>query len=295
MSYIETITQNSLKFTCQICPKSGKLQIRVKTDNPIYFKSPLLPQSTQRSPTHPSPAKKFRHSDLQEYKHKSINHNNNVNIVKRNSSFGTGIKNWIGFPSPENIATIIRRISVKLGKKIHSPHFSLGWCKTRRDFYNFSAENIQIPWKELFHKLSSDFYFKYQGYTILGKKKNKLAILFQPIMKKKVPEDTLENYSKEILQMWRNEAIKFGISQNKPIKLFKNTENTLEFAAMDREIIFEMRAIKIKFHLTVGKATEQNIEIINTSTFPDMYIDTQIPYISPGKTTPFTVQNLPNE
>jgi len=114
-------------------------------------------------------------------------------------------------------------------------------------------------------------------------------------MKNKDSGDTLEYYSKEILQMWRNEAIKFGISQNKPIKLFKNEENTLEFAAMDREIIFEMRAIKIKFHLTVGKATEQNIEIINTSTFPDMYIDTQIPYISPGKTTPFTVQNLPNE
>jgi len=92
--------------------------------------------------------------------------------------------------------------------------------------------------------------------------------------------------------MWRTEAIKFGISQNKSLKFFKNAENTLEFAAMDGEIIFEMRGIKIKFHLTVGKATEPNLAIIKDFKSPDMVIDAQIPYVSPGKTTAFTQKNL---
>jgi len=50
---------------------------------------------------------------------------------------------------------------VKLGKKIHNPHFSLGWCKTRRDFYNFAAENIK--------KYHGKIYFKnYQETFILN-------------------------------------------------------------------------------------------------------------------------------
>jgi len=71
-------------------------------------------------------------------------------------------------------------------------------------------------------------------------------------------------------------------------RTFPNETEALEFGEIDNEIIFEQRAIKIKFHVTLGRGGEREMKLLQKMTFPNITILPETSYIEPGKRRPFS-------
>jgi len=66
-----------------------------------------------------------------------------------------------------------------------------------------------------------------------------------------------------------------------------NNAGTLEYGEVNGRIIYEMRAIKLKFHVTIGKGTEDDFKKLSRISYPDLVISYEEAYVEAGKTTSF--------
>jgi len=126
---------------------------------------------------------------------------------KQRNRRGFGTKNWVGFPIlPYHSANALRDASLLLGRKLKSPHFSLGWCKTETSFYNLSCQNMDDIIRKICSQMAFDFILTYSHLSILGKYKDKVTVVFKPVsIKDGQPNETLfAKYSNDILNMWRD-------------------------------------------------------------------------------------------
>jgi len=131
---------------------------------------------------------------------------------------------------------------------------------------------------------------EFSHFALLGKTKDKIAVIYRPVLKKtRQPDEELFNkLSNEILEMWRTAGRDFAenFARSKFLS-FRNEAGSLEYGEVKGKIIFEMRAIKLKFHVTIGKGTEKDFTKLERLKFPDMEILDKEVYINPGKSAPF--------
>jgi len=251
-----SVRNNPQLFILRHCPNSGKLQIKSSATPDLLIENEKPPPS------------KHQHKNRR----------------------GIGTKNWIGFPIPPSHVNALREASQLLGRRLKLPHFSLGWCKTETAFFNTSCENIDDVFRNICAQMSTDFILRFSHYSVMGKYKDKIAVIFKPVSSKDgEPNEVLfTKYSNDIFDMWRNAGKNYAKMTNGRLRIFRNDANTLEYGEVNGRIIFEMRAINLKFHVTIGKGTEKDFQKLSQISFPDMFIIYNEVYVEAGKTSPFT-------
>jgi hypothetical protein len=164
-----------------------------------------------------------------------------------------GIKHWVGFP----VSDIAFETAVsQLGGRCPSPHFSLGWCQLSTElnkFYSsrsYDAEALQTL-QAICKLMGTNFILCPAKFELLGKHKDKVTVVYKAKAVGNKGPINLEAYNKDILEIWRNVARDFAKQTNSKFATVR--VGGLEKGFVDGILVYQMRAIELKLHLTVGQ------------------------------------------
>lgn len=205
-------------------------------------------------------------------------------------------KHWVGV----SLDSPPFRAAVSLvGGYCPDPHFSLGWCQLSDELQEFFLQSqYQNSLKDLqgiCESIQSSCSFLPVGFELLGQKKNRISVIYSARGKSvcSTPVD-LEIFNQDILEIWRRVARDFA------------SKNHLKFATVDAggiekgfiggTLAYQMRAIPLKMHLTIGSLHQVSKSLLKAldsphllsthlANFPPMVIRATKAYISMGKTS----------
>lgn len=168
-------------------------------------------------------------------------------------------KRWFGVAAGSTQAyKALKSAATFVGNKNFSaPHLTFGWCSTSDEFWTYASSfGIEEKLHQLISLMAKEFYFLSDGFEYIGRDEDKVAVLFSPKRLDNGSADEARHlqFDFNFKLLWRKAGRMMAKERNQKFFYFTNHTGELEYGEVGGKLIYEMRNIKPKYHITLGRA-----------------------------------------
>lgn len=168
-------------------------------------------------------------------------------------------KRWFGVAAGSTQAhKALKATAAFVGNKnFAAPHLTFGWCSTSDEFWTYATSfGLEEKLHQLVSLMAKEFYFISNGFEYIGRDEDKVAVIFLP---KRLDNDSTDRarhlqFDFNFKLLWRKAGRMMAKERNQKFYYFTNHTGELEYGEVGGKLIYEMRNIKPKYHITLGRA-----------------------------------------
>lgn len=178
----------------------------------------------------------------------------------------TATKYWHGVSTPSRVFNTLSEMASEIGNGGFSdPHFTFGWCAITDEFAAFATNfRMEEKLKEVCVHMAKELYFVNTGFEFIGRDEDKLAIIFSPFtLEGEEDNHRYLQYDYHFKVLWRLAAQSMAKQKNAKFSYFTNHTGALEFGEIGGQLVYQMRSIKPKYHITLGRAAKGQEESLD--------------------------------
>lgn len=167
-------------------------------------------------------------------------------------------KNWFGVSSGDHTYSILREMANELGNYCFSdPHFTFGWCAVSDEFEPYVRSfQIEEKLKQVCKYMADEFYFVNSTFEFIGREEDKLAVVFEPVACDSVDSEKYLRYDYHFKILWRKAASQMAYHRGVNFGYFTDHTGDIEFGEVGGKLVYQMRYMKPKYHITLGRASK---------------------------------------
>jgi hypothetical protein len=179
-------------------------------------------------------------------------------------------KCWLGVEIRKELLTSLNTAAAitrnRASYTMKTPHMSLGWCIVTEKFYETQLRgSLESQLQHLVQTMASTFTLQFSHYSIMGKEKNKVTAVFEPVsFSGQSAEEQYLYLNNEIHNIFRDALMKYAKAKKISLKKVQ-FKQPFDNGQQDRPLeegfiagygyVYRMKIVKPIFHVTLGRST----------------------------------------